>query len=125
MQNGHVLTAVMLTTSIFALIVGKGKGNNMDLPDSMIHQSFRYVLGRMTLAVCVWCNWAVANWDKIPNSEKAIIERELDEVFDMDDNARRTCRSDFLPLGHDCDRQQWERVRAMYRNNQKNEKVKA
>jgi hypothetical protein len=97
----------------------------MELPDSMIHQSFRYVLGRMTYAVGVWCDWAVANWDKIPNSEKAIIERELEEAFDLDDTTRRTGGSDFLPLGHDCDRQQWERVRAMYRANLGNGKGKA
>ena len=89
----------------------------METPDFMIHQSFRYVLGRMTYAVSNWCDWAVANWDKIPEGERAIIERELEEAFEKDDAQRETETRLWLPLGHDCDREQWERVRAVYKKN--------
>lgn len=87
----------------------------MSCPDFMIHQSFRYVLGRMTYAVSQWCDWAVDNWDDIPEGEKNIVIRELEEAFDQDDSARDSGRP-FLPLGHDCDRRQWERVRSLYKD---------
>ena len=56
-----------------------------------------------------WCDWFVSNYESIPESEMAIVRRELKEAFKQDDNARDR-HWDWKPLGMDCDRKQWERV---------------
>ena len=81
----------------------------MELPTRMIHQSFRYVLGRQSYAVSDWCDWFRANYKEIPENEIAMIRRELGEAFTQDDDARELGR-EFLPLGHDCDRASWFKV---------------
>ena len=91
----------------------------MDLPEHMIHQSFRYVLGRMSYAVSEWVDWCVQAWPEIPVSERAIIQRELEAAFEHDDMLGKTARAHFSPLGSDCDRAQWERVRALYQEGEK------
>lgn len=86
------------------------------IPPWMIHQSFRYVIGRRTYAVSQWVDWACANWDAIPPSERDVIVRELEEAFGRDDKLRG--RGDWeyaLPLGDDCDREQWEKLRDRYK----------
>lgn len=95
------------------------------LPDWMIYQSFRYCLGRMTYAVSDWCEWAVANWDNIPDQSKGIIIRELEEAFTQDDRDHKrfgesSNKYHMFRLGHDCDRAKWELVRAMYRKEESN-----
>ena len=86
----------------------------MDLPDRMIHQSFRYCLGRMSYAVGDWCQWCRGNWQDIPENEKAIIKRELEDAFEMDDRARAEDWS-YKPLGMDMDRREWETVRVLWK----------
>jgi len=81
----------------------------MNLPDRMIHQSFRYVLGRRTYAVSDWCDWFISNHKDIPANEMAIIKQELKEAFVMDDNARE-CNSRYLNLGEGYDRAYWQKV---------------
>jgi hypothetical protein len=43
--------------------------------------------------------------------------KELDEAFEQDDKARQGMKKGYgyYPLGHDCDRQSWEKVREAYR----------
>ena len=74
------------------------------LPEWMIHQSFRYCLGRMTYAVSVWIDWAVDNWDDIPENTQKLIKRELQEAFDLD----KCVKSGIL--GMDMDKEQWKRL---------------
>jgi len=81
----------------------------MNLPDRMIHQSFRYVLGRRTYAVSDWCNWFIVNHKDISKNEMFIITRELKEAFDSDNDARDYNRT-YLALGEDCDRECWQKV---------------
>lgn len=85
----------------------------MVLPTSFIYQSFRYVLGRMTYVVSVWCNWCVENWDKIPEFDRGIIQKELEEAFKRDD-MERADNFNYKTLGHDCDRADWARVRNLW-----------
>jgi len=76
------------------------------MPTRMIHQSFRYVLGRASYAVSDWVDWAVAYWDEIPGEEKRIIVRELEEAFDHRDPDH---------MGMECDRREWVRIRVLYK----------
>jgi len=56
----------------------------------------------------------VANWDKFNANTQSVIRRDLEVEFENDDIARAENR-DYKSLGHDCDRREWEKVRALYR----------
>ncbi len=85
----------------------------------MAMASFRYCLGRMTYIVNECVDWIIPNWDNFHPSIRVLIERELEDEFIRDDDMRQE-RADasggdsYLPLGHDCDRRQWERVRELW-----------
>jgi hypothetical protein len=75
--------------------------------------SFRYYVGRMSYAVSDFCSLLIANWETLPERTRNLIKRDLEEAFKRDDEAREDGR-EYLPLGHDCDRAQWMRVRALW-----------
>lgn len=75
--------------------------------------SFRYYLGRMTYAVGDFCDLLIKEWPSLPDRTKNLIQRDLTEAFTRDDEQRADGK-EYLPLGHDCDRQQWERVRKLW-----------
>ena len=75
--------------------------------------SFRYYLGRMSYAVSDFCKLLISAWGTLPDRTKYLIRRDLEEAFKRDDEARDDGR-EYLPLGHDCDRAQWMRVRALW-----------
>ncbi|MNZ37485.1 hypothetical protein D3C78_549320 [compost metagenome] len=72
----------------------------------------RYALGRKTYVVMDICDGLVSAWPLIPEKTRAIIARDIEEAFQQDDEAR-TDGSGYKALGMDCDRAQWERVRAL------------
>jgi len=79
----------------------------------LVFWSFRYFVGRMTIATCSFAIDLASAWDLLDGHTRKSIERELEELFRQDDDAR--ARGDeHLPLGMDCDRQHWELVRAKY-----------
>lgn len=80
----------------------------------MITSAVRYCIGRMTYIVSDCVDWIVANWGEWPDNVKTIIQRDIEEAFQRDDADRDSGRS-FMALGHDCDREQWERVRALWK----------
>jgi hypothetical protein len=78
--------------------------------------AFRYYMGRMTYAVSDFCDILIKEWPSLPEHAKQIIKRDLEEGFERDDRLRSA--SD-LPtigyaLGHDCDRAEWAKVRALW-----------
>lgn len=75
--------------------------------------AFRYYCGRMTYAVSDFCDLLIANWPMLPEATKKLIQRDLEEEFGRDDEARER-HSDYLPLGNACDRMKWEQVRALW-----------
>lgn len=75
--------------------------------------AFRYSLGRMTYIVSDCADWLIANWPRLPSNAQKIIQRDLDEAFIRDNDARQD-GSEYKPLGHDRNRAQWERVRALW-----------
>ena len=79
----------------------------------MVAAAFRYCLGRMTYIVSECADWIISNWNDWPENTRNIIKRELEEAFKRDDEAREDGR-ECKPLGCDCDRQQWERVRSIW-----------
>lgn len=81
----------------------------------MVMAAFRYCLGRMTYMPGVCADWLIKHWDEFPERERILIQRELEEAFQRDDEDRAS-GSQFFHLGHDCDRQTWERVRALWKD---------
>ena len=81
----------------------------------MAMAAFRYCLGRMTYIVGDCERWIFANWEHFPENVKALIQREVEKEIKSDDEARE--RGDnYKPLGWDCDREAWIRVRSLWKD---------
>jgi hypothetical protein len=80
--------------------------------------AFRYYLGRQTYAVSDFCDLLIQEWNNLPDKCKGIIQRDLEEAFERDDDHRKDQQDlkyeSYLPLGMDCDRAEWERVRKLW-----------
>ena len=79
----------------------------------MVISAFRYCLGRMTYIVGDCADWLIKIWPYLSKETQNIIRRDLEEQFTLDDDARATGR-DYKPLGWDCDRAEWSRVRKLW-----------
>jgi len=72
----------------------------------------RYYMGRMTYAVSSFCELLIEQWPALNEDTRYLIQRDLEREFAKDDEMRQQ-KSQFLPLGQDCDRAEWERVRRL------------
>ena len=81
--------------------------------DLMAVAAFRYCLGRMTYIVSDCACWLIEQWPNIAENARKVIQRDLEDAFKRDDEARAD-GNDYKPLGHDCDRMQWEKVRRLW-----------
>lgn len=79
----------------------------------MVTAAVRYCLGRMTYIVSDCADWLIAIWPTLHDNTRTIIQRDIEEAFARDDEARADGR-EYKPLGMDCDRAQWERVRRLW-----------
>ena len=75
--------------------------------------AFRYCCGRQSYIVKACADWLIDVWPMLPDSVRAIIQRDLEEEFARDNEARARDQV-YKPLGWDCDRQDWERVRKLW-----------
>ena len=73
----------------------------------------RYYMGRMTYAVSSFCELLIEQWPALNKDTRYMIQRDLEREFEKDDEMRQQ-KSEFLPLGQDCDRAEWERVRRLW-----------
>ena len=81
--------------------------------DLMVTAAFRYCLGRSTYIVGDCADWLIHYLPLMLDNARKLIQRELEEAFRADDEARAD-KQDYKPLGWDCDREQWERVRKLW-----------
>lgn len=73
----------------------------------------RYCIGRMTAASHGFaCDLAMA-WKHLPENTKSVIKEDIDDYFKRDDEAR-ILGDKYKPLGMDCDREAWDKVRKAY-----------
>ena len=79
----------------------------------MVISATRYCLGRMTYIVSDCVEWLVKTWPLLSESTRNIIKRDIEEAFTRDDEDREAGR-EYKALGHDCDRAEWEKVRALW-----------
>ena len=77
--------------------------------------AFRYFLGRMTISACAFASDLARSWDSLPAGTQRVIQRELEDKFQRDNEARAHGEKTYsYPLGMDMDRQAWELVRKAY-----------
>jgi hypothetical protein len=93
------------------------KKNHLDNFDSheLLFAAFRYFLGRKTISNCNFAEELASAWWDIPEITRNGLQRELTEAFARDDQAR--LRGEVfvqLPLGQNCDREAWEKVRTAW-----------
>ena len=81
--------------------------------DLMAIAAFRYCCGRMTYIVGDCADWLISAWPELSDNAKAVIQRDLELEFQKDDEAR-LFGEEHKPLGMDCDRKEWERVRKLW-----------
>lgn len=73
----------------------------------------RYYVGRRTYAVNDFCDLLINNWQNLHITTQDLIARDLEIEFIRDDDARIN-KNKFKPLGDDCDRESWEKVRNLW-----------
>lgn len=79
----------------------------------MVIAATRYCIGRMTYVVNDCADWLIKIWPMLSQKTTSIIQRDIEEAFKRDDEDRESGRL-YKALGNDCDRQDWERVRALW-----------
>lgn len=79
----------------------------------MVIAAVRYCTGRMTYIVSSCADWLIKVWPQLTPNTQRTIQRDLEEAFLRDDEARAK-GLEYKALGHDCDRKQWERVRQLW-----------
>jgi hypothetical protein len=82
---------------------------------TLVIGAFRYYLGRQSYGVSDFCDWLCLTWQVLELRTQYLIQTELEKTFQNDDEARAEGRR-YLPLGMDMDRQEWERIRKLYRS---------
>ena len=80
----------------------------------MVTSAVRYCLGRRTYIVGDCVDWLLRIWPTLDVATRRLIEMDIEAEFDADDRARANGAA-YKPLGMDMDRQQWERVRKLWR----------
>lgn len=85
----------------------------------MVTAAVRYCIGRKTYIVSDCVEWVLDNWDNFTESTQGIIRKDIETEL-VRDNYARLNGDTFLPLGHDCDRAQWERLRGLWTINKTN-----
>ena len=80
----------------------------------MIAAAVNYCLGRSTYITGDCADWLISIWPALDDRTRNIIRRDIDKAFARDDEDREAGRA-YKALGDDCDRQQWERVRKLWK----------
>lgn len=115
-RRDHVtlLSCLLFAQSIAQKAVHEQQAMPFGPDQFMIVAAFRYCLGRQTYIVHECADWLLAHWGSIEQPVRSLIQRELERAFESDDKARAVDAQGCKPLGWDCDRQQWERVLALW-----------
>jgi hypothetical protein len=73
----------------------------------------RYYLGRTTYAVGEFADLLIEHWPTLDYNTRFLLQRDIEKEFSGDDEARKRGYTHF-PLGANCDRAEWERVRRLW-----------
>ena len=81
--------------------------------DLMATAAVRYCLGRRTYIVGVCADWIIRNWDHFAPDTRTRIRADIEEAFELSERDKKA-GGGYRPLGDDCDRADWERVRKLW-----------
>lgn len=90
--------------------------------DLMAMAAVRYCLGRMSYIVSDCVEWLVFQWPHIKPECRKVIQRDIEEMFAKDDDARAH-GEEYKPLGMDMDREQWEIARRLWNDQETKREV--
>jgi len=79
-------------------------------PAWMVIDAVRYAVGRRSYQVGVTASWVRCTWHLLDRQIQEIIQQDIEGEFQT---AERT--GNYSHLGHDCDRREWEDVRALWK----------
>ena len=79
----------------------------------LVFHSFRYYLGRKTIAANGFAKTLAKNFHLIDNRLQDLIKWDLEHEFERDDWSRKMDHR-IHPLGQDMDREAWQMVRDVY-----------
>lgn len=89
---------------------------NQSVDDVILwYGAFNYYCGRATYAVGVFVESLIKVWPSLSDRTRFLIERDLERAF-VEDAADSKNKNSYRRLGHDCDRAEWRKVRALYQN---------
>lgn len=88
--------------------------NDWGRADLMVVAAFRYCCGRASYIVGDCVEWLIRIWPELDQKTRDLIRRDLEEEFKRDDDQRAN-KERWYALGDDCDRAEWEQVRALWR----------
>lgn len=84
--------------------------------DIMVVAAFRYCLGRRTYIVQDCVNWLIDYWPQFNPGVKQIIAGDLEDEFAKEEiRLKEGDPFTFSSLGDNCDKVEWEKVRALYK----------
>jgi hypothetical protein len=80
-------------------------------PHSLVIGAQRYYIGRETIVAAVFAQCELARaWPHLPLETRSVMQRDIEREFERDDEARDRGAA-IKPLGWDCDRAAWAKVR--------------
>ena len=89
------------------------KGGPWGYDDLMVLAAFRYCVRRRSYIVQDCVDWLIAYWPEFGDFIKDLLRKELEELFDKDDEFRST-NIGFPSFGDNYDRAAWNLVRALW-----------
>lgn len=93
-----------------------------EIPDWLAVAAVRYCTGRTSVVVGECCDWLLAHWQELSGNARHVIARDLEREFEADDKARQDGER-YKPLGWDCDRREWDRVRTLWGDTSNEERL--
>jgi hypothetical protein len=87
-------------------------------PEDLLMSATAYYCGRMTIQVDDHCEKLVRAWSRLSEGCRNWIQRVVEHKFCADDYARQNDLTEGSrgPLGQNCDRESWEKVRACWQS---------
>ena len=88
------------------------------VPDWMIINAVRHVIGRHSSQVITTCEWLVSNWDWLSTDCKNTITKDVENTFKLYNHWKKAIKiisqyPEYCPLGSQCDINDWNRVRKL------------
>jgi hypothetical protein len=83
--------------------------------EDLVMSATSYYLGRMTALVGTHCERLVKAWPTLSMNCQDYIRRIVENAFQQDEAIKDCSELQYRPLGQECDRVCWRRVRALWK----------